>query len=88
MKSVATRVEGASRPGTQGRRWQRADGLRQQLESDTALYTYGRPQLQAGRIAAAMGDVARANSLLIAAYGRGCPYDVRLHRDPVLQPLW
>ena len=54
---------------------------------DSSAFTFGRPQLQAARIAAALGDVARAEKLLGMAYRKGYPYDVQMHRDPILRSL-
>jgi TolB-like protein len=65
----------------------RAASLAQQLGTDTSSFTFGRPQLQAARIAAALGDVARAEQWLGAAYRKGYPHDTQMHRDPVLRPL-
>jgi tetratricopeptide (TPR) repeat protein len=66
---------------------EQAEGLARRLETDTTAFTFGRPQFQAARIAAALGDVARAERLLTAAYGKGYPWEWEIHRDPVLRPL-
>jgi TolB-like protein len=65
----------------------RAHDLLQRLANDTRPYTYGRPQFQAGRIAAVLRDFERASQLLTLAVSRGYPYNLELHRDPVLKAL-
>lgn len=65
----------------------RAQALLERLAVDTAPYTIGRPQFQAGRIAAALGDIKEATRLLTSALDRGYPYDLELHRDQTLAPL-
>ncbi|HYC30843.1 MAG TPA: hypothetical protein VEB59_01070, partial [Gemmatimonadales bacterium] len=68
-------------------RQDQADSLARRLEADTGKFTYGRPQFQAARIAAALGDREKANRLLIAARSRGYTWEVENHRDPFLRPL-
>jgi TolB-like protein len=65
----------------------RAAALLRQLETDSTPYMYGRPQLQAGRVAAVLGDVDRAAKLLTSAYRRGYPFELETHRDNILLPL-
>jgi TolB-like protein/predicted Ser/Thr protein kinase len=65
----------------------RAESLGRKLEADTTSFTYGRPQFQAARIAAALGDVARSSRLLLAALRKGHPYHEEIHRDPALKAL-
>jgi tRNA A-37 threonylcarbamoyl transferase component Bud32/TolB-like protein len=65
----------------------RAQALLERLAVDTAPYSHGRPQFQAGRIAAALGEVKEATHLFASALDRGYPYDLELHRDQTLAPL-
>jgi len=65
----------------------RASELLEQLAGDDRPFTFGEPQLQAGRIAAELGDPERAQVLLASALRKGYPYDMELHRDPSLARL-
>lgn len=59
-----------------------AASLMEGLAADTRPYSLGIPQFQAGRIAAVLGDSARATELFVFALDRGYPYDFEFHRDP------
>ena len=65
----------------------RAQAILERLAADTRPYTWGRPQFQAGRIAVALGDVREAARFLAIARERAYPYDLELHRDPILAGL-
>ena len=65
----------------------RARALLDQLAAERRPYTFGRPQFQAGRIAAALGDLDRAADLLASAGAQGHPYEMDFHRDPILALL-
>jgi TolB-like protein len=62
----------------------RARSLVDQLAGDERPYDFGVPQFEAGRVAAAAGDVEGATRLLGRALDRGYPYNLQLHRDPAL----
>jgi len=59
----------------------------QQLADERRPFTFGEPQFQAGRIAAALGDLQRAEALLTLALRHGYPYGIEFHRDRSLGPL-
>ena len=65
----------------------RALELGERLAGDKRPFTYGEPQFQAGRIAAELGDVERAQLLLASALRQGYPFDLDLHRDQTLARL-
>jgi len=58
-----------------------------QLAAIHRPYLYGRPAYQRSRIAARLGDRARAMQLLRAAFAEGRPYDLALHTDGALASL-
>jgi hypothetical protein len=64
-----------------------AESLLVRLERDTSAYTFGRPQLQAARVAVLLGQGDRAVELLGSSYRRGLPYDLEFHRDEALHRL-
>jgi len=65
----------------------RALELMGQLAGDNRPFTFGEPQFQAGRIAAELGDLERAQALLASALRQGYPYDLDFHRDRSLARL-
>lgn len=65
----------------------RARMLVEQLAGDERPYGLGVPQFEAGRVAAALGDVAGATRLLERALDRGYWFNLDLHRDPALAAL-
>jgi hypothetical protein len=64
-----------------------AEALLLQLADDSRPYTLGHAQFEAARVAAALGQLGRANDLLVSAYTRGYPYDIDFHRDPFLKAI-
>jgi tRNA A-37 threonylcarbamoyl transferase component Bud32/tetratricopeptide (TPR) repeat protein/TolB-like protein len=64
-----------------------AKAVLERLAEDTSPYTYGRPQFQAARVAAALGDIERANRLLARAQSEGLPFSLDVHSDPILARL-
>ncbi|MBA3316459.1 MAG: protein kinase [Gemmatimonadales bacterium] len=65
----------------------RAEELLHKLAADRRSFTLGEPRFQAGRIAAALGDLERATELLASAQREGYAYEMDFHRDEILARL-
>jgi hypothetical protein len=61
-----------------------ADSLSARLEATVQRWMFGRNILWQSRIAASLGDNARAESFVNAAYSAGSEFDVMTHADPDL----
>jgi hypothetical protein len=64
-----------------------AETILRQLTEEHRPYTLGHAQFEAARVAAALGRLDQASSLLVSAYARGYPYDIEFHRDPSLKAI-
>jgi tetratricopeptide (TPR) repeat protein len=60
---------------------QKAAQYEAMLAEDTRPFMFGRPLLLRARIAASLGEVARATTLMNAAFAAGSEYDVMTHTD-------
>ena len=57
------------------------------LARHEARYAFGVPQMEAARVAASLGDSAKAIGLIQAAYTKGYYFHLGPHRDPALGTL-